>query len=70
MRFWHFSWSRTRNSSTVPAGVPLAPEVKPGPHQVIGTVDGTDMFFLLFYHPQAKAGPILQLRYARTMEID
>ena len=44
-RIWHYSWSRTRKlqefiDSTT--SVVLAPKVQPGPHQVVGTVNGTE----------------------------
>ena len=47
---WQYSWSRARNlhefiDST--AGVVLAPEVQPGPHQVLGTVNRTDGLFAI-----------------------
>ena len=58
-RVWQYSWSRARNlhefiDSTT--GVVLAPEVQPGPHQVLGTVNGTDGF-ALFAIP-AEAGSL------------
>ena len=62
--FWHSSWSWARNSLELidsTTGVVLAPEVQPGPHQIIGTVDGTDVF----------AGPYITAtcRYAGAMGI-
>ena len=46
---WYYSWNRARNSQECinsTTGVVLAPEVQPGPHQVIITIDGTDVFAL------------------------
>ena len=58
-----FSWSpgqelAGRNRQTTV--VVLAPKIQPGPHQVFGTVNGTDVF-RPFCHPPLKPGPYLQL---------
>ena len=45
-RIWHYSWSQARNPQELidsTTGVVLASEVQPGPHQVLGTVNGTDV---------------------------
>ena len=44
-----FPGARARNSQEhidSASGVVLAPEVQPGPHQIFGTVNGTDVFAL------------------------
>ena len=43
-------------------------KVQPGPHQIVGTVDGTDVFSL-FCHPQLEPDPYFTARYAGAVGI-
>ena len=61
--------SRAKNSQAVPlVWCTLAPEVQPGPHQVISTINETDVF-TPFLPPQPKPGPYFTARYVGIMGI-
>ena len=62
-RVWHYFWSRGRNLQECihsTTGMVLAPKVQLGPHQIIGTIDGTDVI-ALFATPSRSQVLILQL---------